>query len=62
MRAIVAFLVITYLVGVGVVLAPTLRTAWNTETASQLLDHVAQELPGAVSWPATAYHRISERA
>jgi hypothetical protein len=55
MRALIALLVIIYLVGIGVVLAPTIKENWSTASASQLFDSIAKELPTALSWPATIY-------
>ncbi|MGH6798735.1 MAG: hypothetical protein ACREDI_10195 [Roseiarcus sp.] len=54
MRLLLALIVIIYLVGVGVVLSPVIRSGWNSEPASALADHVAQALPGALAWPAKA--------
>jgi hypothetical protein len=56
MRALLTLLVIIYLVGVGVVLAPTIKANWNSASAAQFVENVATELPGALSWPATLYH------
>jgi len=56
MRFLLAIIVIIYLVGVGVVLSPTIRSAWDTETASALADHVVQALPNALAWPVRAAH------
>ena len=56
MRLLVAIIVIIYLVGVGVVLSPTIRSTWDSETASALADHVVQALPNALAWPARAAH------
>jgi hypothetical protein len=56
MRFLLAIIVIIYLVGVGVVLSPTIRSTWNTETASALADHVVQGLPNALAWPVRAAH------
>jgi hypothetical protein len=53
--------VIVYLVGVGVVLAPTISTKWSTATASDLFASVWLELPGALAWPVTTYHRMMDR-
>jgi len=55
MRALIVLLVIIYLVGVGVVLAPTIKANWSTGSVSQLFGSVAKELPRALSWPATVY-------
>ena len=62
MRGIIALLVIIYLGGVGIALAPTVQANWSTASASQLFGNVATELPKAVSWPATAYRSITERS
>jgi hypothetical protein len=61
MRLLIALLVIIYLVGVGVVLAPTIEANWSTASASQLVGSVATELPRALSWPATVYRSIAMR-
>jgi hypothetical protein len=60
MRAFIAIVVIIYLVGVGVVLAPTFSSKWNTGTASELFASVWQELPGALEWPVLTYHRMMD--
>jgi len=59
MRALVALIVIIYLVGVGVALAPTIQSKWSTASAADLTASVMQELPGAVAWPARAFHSIA---
>ncbi len=51
MRLLLAIIVIIYLVGVGVVLSPVIRSTWNSEPASALADHVVQALPNALAWP-----------
>jgi hypothetical protein len=60
MRTFVASVVIIYLVGVGVMLAPTISSKWNSGTASELFGSVWQELPGALAWPVTVYHRMMD--
>jgi hypothetical protein len=60
MRTLIALLVIIYLVGIGVVLAPTIQGKWNTGTASELFASVLQELPRALAWPATLYHNTAD--
>ena len=62
MRALIGLIVIVYLVGVGVVLAPTVKTRWNTGTASDLSASVAQALPGALAWPASVYRNMTGRS
>ncbi len=62
MRTLIAIIVIVYLVGVGVVLSPTIRSQWNSATASDLTASVMQVLPTALAWPATAYRNITGTA
>jgi hypothetical protein len=58
MRTLIALVIIIYLVGVGVVLAPTVTGKWNSGTASELSASVTQALPSALAWPAKAYHHM----
>jgi hypothetical protein len=58
MRAILALVVIVYLVGVGVVLAPTVQAKWNSAPASELAASVGQALPNALAWPAGVYRSL----
>jgi hypothetical protein len=59
MRFLLALIAILYLVGVGVVLSPTIRSTWNSEPASALADHVVQALPDALAWPVKAAHAFA---
>jgi hypothetical protein len=61
MRALIALIVIIYLVGVGVALSPTIQAKWNGASASDLAASVAQALPDAVAWPVRAFHSITDR-
>jgi hypothetical protein len=54
MRLLLALIIIIYLVGVGVVLSPTVRSTWNSEPAAALAQAIAQELPNALAWPVRA--------
>jgi hypothetical protein len=58
MRTIFAVLIIIYLIGVGVVLAPTISGKWNNGTPAELSASVLEVLPLAFSWPVTAYHHL----
>jgi hypothetical protein len=58
---ILTLLLIAYLVGVGVTLAPTIKTNWNTAPASQFAQRIGEELPEALSWPATAFRNAREK-
>ncbi len=49
MRLLIALIVIIYLVGVGVILSPTVRSEWNSAPASVLADYIARELPDALA-------------
>jgi hypothetical protein len=60
MRLLIGLLVIAYLVGIGVTLAPTIKANWNTVTASQFAERLGAALPSALTWPATAYRSIVE--
>ena len=62
MRMLISLVVIVYLVGIGVELAPTFRANWNTVPASQLAESLVQELPSALAWPAAVYRRMSAAA
>ena len=47
-----------YLVGVGVELQPSVSTKWNTATAADMFGGIWTELPRAMAWPVTVYHRM----
>ncbi|MGD1015272.1 MAG: hypothetical protein ABR863_02370 [Roseiarcus sp.] len=61
MRMLIALIVIVYLVGVGVVLSPTVRDKWNSVPAAELGASLVQALPNALEWPVTAYHSLTGR-
>jgi hypothetical protein len=61
MRALIALLIVIYLVGVGVALAPTIQGKWSTATASELVASVVQDLPMAFAWPSRAYHDLDDK-
>ncbi len=61
MRAIIALIVIVYLVGVGFVLAPTIQSKWNSAPASDLATSVGQALPDALAWPARVFRSVAGR-
>ena len=60
MRGVISLIVIVYLVGVGVVLSPTVQAEWNSGTASNLAASIGQALPNALAWPAGIYHNMTE--
>jgi hypothetical protein len=59
MRFLLALIIIIYLVGVGVVLSPTVRSTWNSEPASVLAGRIVQALPEALAWPVRAAHAFT---
>ena len=61
MRLIIALIVIVYLVGVGVVLAPTIQAKWSSVPASELTASVVEALPNALAWPVRVYHSVAGR-
>ena len=61
MRALIGLIVIVYLVGVGVALAPAIQAKWSTASASDLATGVGEALPNALGWPARAYHSITDK-
>jgi hypothetical protein len=56
MRLVISLIIIVYLVGVGVVLAPVIQSAWNSETASAFFDSIGKALPDALTWPVRLAH------
>lgn len=60
MRGVISLIVIVYLVGVAVVLSPTVQAEWNSGTASNLAASIGQALPNALAWPAGIYHSMTE--
>jgi hypothetical protein len=61
MRGLIALIVIVYLVGVGVALAPTIQEKWTSESAAEFANSVGQDLPYALAWPARVYRSIVDR-
>jgi hypothetical protein len=61
MRVLIALIVIVYLVGVGVALAPTIQEKWNSASAAEFANSVGQDLPYALAWPARVYRSIVDR-
>ena len=61
MRGLIALIVIIYLVGVGVALAPTVESKWRSAPAAEFADSVGRNLPYALAWPARAFLSIAGR-
>jgi hypothetical protein len=58
MRSVLAVILITYLVGVGIILSPTIESKWSVAPASDLSATITQELPYAMAWPARLVHEL----
>jgi hypothetical protein len=61
MRLLIGLLVIVYIVGVGVVLSPTIVAKWSGASASNFVTSVADALPNAVLWPVGAFRSMTGR-
>jgi hypothetical protein len=58
-RLLIALIVIVYLVGVGVELAPIFQTGWAHQTASELTSNIIDALPNALAWPVQVYRNFT---
>jgi hypothetical protein len=56
MRMLILFVAIVYIVGIGVVLSPTVQSKWSGASASDFTTSVVQALPNAATWPARVFH------
>jgi hypothetical protein len=61
LRGLIALIVIVYLVGIGVALAPTIQANWSTATAAEFTSRVGRDLPYALAWPAWVFRGIANR-
>ena len=61
MRLFIALIVIVYLIGVGVELAPIFQAGWNHQSASELTSNVINALPNALAWPAQVYRNFTAK-
>jgi len=57
MRSGLAVILITYFVGVSIILWPTIESRWGIAPASNGAS-VAQELPYALAWPARLVNEL----
>ena len=58
MGRLLSLLILVYVIGIGVQLAPTVEAAWDKETAAQVTARVMDELPNAAAWPVRAFDSI----
>ena len=55
MRMIIALLAVVYIVGIGVVLSPTVQSKWTGASASDFASSVLGALPYAAAWPVRVF-------
>jgi hypothetical protein len=60
MRVLILLIVVVYLIGVGVALAPVVKSKWNDGTASDFSASVVQAAPAALLWPVGLYQSLTE--
>jgi hypothetical protein len=58
-RVVIAILLIVYLIGVGVELAPSVWSGWSTGNSSLMLGAITRRLPEALAWPVLFYRSIA---
>ncbi len=58
MRVVIAILLIIYVIGVGVELAPSVWSGWSTGNGSLMLGAITRALPEALAWPVLVYRSI----
>ena len=54
MGRLLSLLVLVYVIGIAVQLAPSAQAGWDTQSASQLVAGMVEELPHAAAWPVRA--------
>jgi hypothetical protein len=52
---IISLVAIIYIVGIGVVLSPTVQTKWSGASASDFTSSVLGALPYAAAWPVRVF-------
>jgi hypothetical protein len=61
MRALLTFIAIIYLGGIGVELSSKIQATWNNASTLALIVVVSRELPHAAAWPARAFQSATNR-
>ena len=59
MRALITLVLLVYLVGVGVVLAPALQADRGGAPAAVFAPSLIKNLPQALAWPEAAYRKLT---
>ena len=61
MGRILSLVVVIYIIGICVDLAPIVRAEWNTAPASELASDVVAHLPEAAAWPVRLFDNLRNR-
>jgi|EndMetStandDraft_6_1072998.scaffolds.fasta_scaffold2452740_1 hypothetical protein len=62
MSRLLLLLVVVYIVGVCVQLAPIVRASWNSAPASELVADIFAHMPEAASWPVRVFDNLRHKA
>jgi hypothetical protein len=62
MGRLVSLLVLVWIIGIAVELAPRAQAGWDTETASELVAGMVDQLPYAAAWPVRAVETLRAQA
>ncbi len=60
MRGILSLLIVIYLIGVGVELAPVVQGQWSSGSASDFASSIARALPDALAWPVKVWRSLTQ--
>ena len=58
---VIRVIVVVYLIGVSVALAPVVKTKWTSVSAYDLVTGVGHALPDALAWPIRLYHNMTNQ-
>ena len=62
MSRLLLLLVVVYIVGICVQLAPIVRASWDTAPASELTANVFAHMPEAASWPVRVFDHLRNKS
>lgn len=60
MRGILSLLIVIYLIGVGVELAPVVQGQWSSGSASDFASSITRALPDALAWPVKVWRSLTQ--
>ena len=62
MSRILLLLIVIYIIGICVELAPIVRAEWDTAPASELVADILAHVPEAAAWPVRVFENLRNRA